>query len=262
MVRSGFLTSMCLVVLLASGCAATGKKAASHEPAPAPQTEEADVAQVEDLHIGEFLIGPGDKIEVKVYRHDDLERSMTVDLSGKIMYPLVGDLQAAGKSASALRDELAQRLSRYLVKPMVTVEVTQILSQRMMVLGKVQSPGYFVLDTDLTVLDALARAGGATNDANLAKVLLVRNSGGKRSETLLDLRQVLAGKDFSSNLSLQNGDILYVPSTRISNFSRVAGYLSTILSPIIGLESGIVLWPMVKNTFQGKTSESSISVGQ
>lgn len=258
MKRSASFAVLFFAALLVSGCA--GARDSSASRAVVPASRGADAEQFEDLRLPEFHLGPGDRLEITVFRHDDLKRSMAVDLSGKIMFPLVGDLQASGKSVFALRDEITRKLSRFLVNPAVTIEVTEVLSRRIMVLGEVRSPGYFILETEVSALDALAKAGGADDDANLAKVLLMRRAGDKRTETYLDLRKALAGGDLAANVTLQNGDVVFVPSTRIANISRYASYLSNILSPIVALEGAIVLGPLVKDALKGESQGSQVSI--
>lgn len=243
------LAGVWFAVALCAGCGTAAVKA------PAAATAQAPV-----LTVTEFIIGAGDKIDIVVFRNEDLKRSTAVDLSGKISFPLIGDIQAGGKSAFTLQSEMEEKLSRYLVKPQVFINVTAVLSRKTMVLGEVRSPGYFVLDSPLSVLDVLAKAGGATDDANLKKVLLIRNVGGAKTEVVLNVDSALKSGDFSSDLILQSGDIIYVPSKWIAGFSQYMTYIRNILSPIVQLEGGIVLWPLVKDTFEGKSRDNNVTI--
>jgi len=258
MKRRQLLAGLLCAVLLAPGCASSGNNTSNADLALAAGTPEA---APEGLQLTQFVLGVGDRLEISVYRYDELKQSMMVGVSGKIMCPLIGDLQAAGKDVFALRDEITEKLSRYLVKPVVMVQVLAIQSRRAMVFGEVKTPGSFVLDPELTVLDALSKAGGATNDANLGQVLLVRNAGGaKKTEIYLDVKKALTGENYASNLALQNGDILYVPLRGIANIGRYAAYLSNILQPLVQLEGGIVLWPLVKDVISGASSDSQVTI--
>jgi len=253
MKRPHVLAGLLCAVLLACGCASSNKDAKS-DLAAAAVKQEAPA----ELHLAQFIVGVGDGLEVSVYRHDDLTRSMTVGISGKVMFPLIGDIEAAGKDLFALRDEIADKLSRYLVKPVVTIQMIAIQSRRAMMLGEVRTPGSFVLDTELTVLDALSKTGGATNDANLGNVLLVRNAGGgKKTEIYLDVKKAMTGEDYASNIPLQNGDVLYVPTKGLATMSRYTSYITSIVSPIVAIEGGIVLWPLVKDVINGKEQSNS-----
>ena len=261
MKRRQLLFGLLCAVLLAAGCASSGKDDKSAALGSSAGSPGAESEPIGDLHLSEFILGVGDEIKISVYRHDALDQTIAITLSGKIMFPLVGDIQAAGKSVFALRDEITEKLSRYLVKPVVTVQVSVIRSRRTMVLGEVKSPGSFVLDMEVTVLEALSKAGGATADANLNQVLLVRNApGNKKVELYLDLKKALDDQDYTSNVVLQNGDILYVPLKGIANIGRYATYLSNILSPLVQLEGGIVLWPLVKDVISGTKSSTQITI--
>jgi polysaccharide export outer membrane protein len=113
-----------------------------------------------------------------------------------------------------------------------------------------------VLETELSVLEALAKAGGHTTDANLDNVLLLRREGNRRVEKYLDLEKALSGEDYAGNIQIQSGDILYVPPKAMAKVGRYLSYVTSILSPIILVESGIVMWPLVKDAFDS-SSESS-----
>jgi hypothetical protein len=91
-----------------------------------------------------------------------------------------------------------------------------------------------------------------TNNAKLNNVLLIRRAEGKPQIFSLNLKKAFKEGDISQNKMLQNGDILYLPAITIANVSRFFSHISQILSPFVNLESGVVLWPMVKDVLQGK----------
>lgn len=250
--RLCWLVIVVFVTSLVPGCASTGKQAA----ATSGEIPEIAAVPAAGTKLSEFIIGAGDELEISVLRHDDMRKTPTVDRSGKIMYPLVGDVQAAGKSLFALRDELTEKLARYLVNPVVTVEIVTIKSRNTMVLGEVRSPGYFVLETDISVLEGLAKAGGYTDDANIGNVLLVRKKGNEKTEMHLDLEKALSGEDPAANVTIESGDIIYVPAKGIAKVSRFLNYITDILAPIVLVESGIVMWPLVKEALSGDSSST------
>ena len=112
-----------------------------------------------------------------------------------------------------------------MVDPQITVSVSTIQSQKIMVLGEVKNPGIFALDVDLSVVDAVSKAGGATEDAKINNVVLIRRNQGKTKVTSLDLRKVFKEGDFSQCEVLQNGDIVYIPAITIAKISRFASHL-------------------------------------
>ena len=215
----------------------------SGKQAPMPEVE----PESKPVQISEFILGVGDSIEVTVYRHDDLKKTYKIDSSGRLMFPLIGDVEASGRSVFKLSDEIRDRLPRHIVNPQVTISVTAVQSQKIIVLGEVNNPGVQTLDSSLSAVDAISKAGGMTVDAKLSNVVLIRRVNGKGEVTTLDLDSVIKKGEWRHNRFLQSGDILYVPAFTIANVSWYFGHLSKILSPIVNLESGIVLWPQAQD---------------
>lgn len=207
---------------------------AAEEPVPGP------------IKVSEFILGQGDTISISVYRHDDLSKTMKINMSGKIMYPLIGDVQAAGVDLFQLRDTIRDRLAKYIVDPQVVIDITSIQSHKVTVLGEVQSPGVFNIDSSLTTLEAVSKAGGFTLDAKQKNVLLVR--GGLKNPTLmsLNLKDALFGSQLAQNVYIQPGDIIYVPRTFIANVDRFFQHLANIISPIVSIESGYYIGQQIE----------------
>ncbi len=242
-----------LIMNLLIGCASTGINTKDGETKKMKgENPKGDTEKVNNVKISEFILGVGDTIEISVYRQDDLQRTVKIDLSGRIMFPLIGDIEAADKSIFKLRDEIKERLSKYIIDPQVFVNVTTVQSQKIMVLGEVNNPGIFTLDSDVSVIEAIARAGGTTNDAKLKNVLLIRKEQEKLAMTSLNLKKAFKEGDISQNVSLINGDVIYLPAITIANISRYFSHIAQILGPIVNLETGMVLWPQVKKVLQGE----------
>lgn len=219
-----------VMLILFQGCATVAGK-------PVPVAEE----QGQVPKAPELVLGPGDKIDISVYRHDDLSKTFQVDLSGKIMYPLVGDLQVAGLTTFMLRDKLREGLSRFMVEPQVTINVAATANQKVIVLGEVKSPGYFQADTSVTALEAIARAGGFTSDGQTKTVLLIRGGLQKPDLYTLNLQKALAEGDLRQNVVLQRGDIVYVPRQVIADVDIFFKHITSILQPFVLFETGIFL---------------------
>lgn len=244
-----------ICVFLASafllGCAST---------TPLPETIKPDSLEKGDLRQPELILGTGDVIEFAVYRQDDLKKSVKIDPSGKIMFPLIGDIQVSGKSVFALRDELKERYSVYFVNPQIMVTIAMLSSQKIMVLGEVNSPGIFTLDSDLTIVEAIAKAGGMTSAAKLDKVIVVRRGKEKPELLSFNFNDVLEKGDIAHDVSLRSGDIVYASTKAIVDAGRFMQYISQIISPITMLEGGIAIWPQVKDALKGGGSGTSVSV--
>jgi polysaccharide export outer membrane protein len=228
------------------GCASTGTKTVQAEPEESPEKIQ--------LNISEFALGVGDSLDILVWRNDDLKISTKINPSGKFMFPLIGEVQAAGKDLSAVRDDMKARLSKYLVDPQVSISVSAIQSRRVLVMGEVNTPGAFILDRDLAILDAVAMAGGWSHDAKLSNVILLRKVKGKVEAHSYDLSGTVDGSGVPENVLLQANDIVYVPLKTIANISRFMTYIGNILSPILMTEGGIVLWPQMLDALKGKSS--------
>lgn len=242
--------SLALAVFLFAGCASTdGKK----DVAPAEPV-------FEKVTIDEFVLGIGDTIEVTVYRHDDLKKTIKIDSSGMFMYPLIGDVKVVGKGVFALRDELRTKLAKYIVEPQVTITITSVQSQKILVLGEVKSPGVFPLEYETSVTEAISNAGGNTEDAKLKNIMLIRRGNGKPHVYSVNLKQAFKDGNLADDKILQNGDIVYVPAVAIANVSWFMAHMGQILSPIVNLETGIVLWPQVKDVLQGGEGAINFSI--
>jgi polysaccharide export outer membrane protein len=242
--------------LLFAGCATAEKQ----PPAPASATEPPRIAPV---RLADFVVGAGDSLQITVYRHTDLALTTRVNTSGTIMFPLIGDVEAAGKGLFQLRDEIRDRLKRYVVNPQVSVSVTAVQSQKALVLGEVKVPGVFTLDTPLTLFEAVAKAGGVTTDAKTSNVLLIRRGKEKPEVVAVDLKHGLREGDSGADPVLVSGDVVYVPAATIANVSWFFGHVSKILSPFLTFEFGAALWPAAKAGLSGGGNDSppsSISV--
>ena len=245
-IKITFVLSMNVLAIVLSGLL-TG--CAMNHPASTGKTDmlpEQDQTPKE-VKVREFILGPGDKIEISVYRHDDLKKTTQIDTSGKITYPLLGDIQAGGLSIFQLRDNIRDGLSKYFIEPQVSIEVTAVQSQKIIVLGEVKNPGLFALESTMNTLDAVSKAGGFTNDAQTSNVLLIR--GGLKTPELitLDIARVFSARDMAQNVSIQSGDIIYVPSTVIANVSRFFDHLSRIISPVVSMESGYYIGQQIEH---------------
>lgn len=161
----------------------------------------------------DYRIGVSDVIAVSVWKDADLTRSVPVRPDGKISLPLIGDLEAAGKTTGELHDLVVNRLKPYVPDPDVTVIVEQINSQKYFVLGQVIHPGSYLLTTPTTVVEALAAAGGFVDWAQTSKVMVVRHMANNQTERIrFNYKDWLKKKDKKeSPIQLQNGDVIVVP---------------------------------------------------
>jgi polysaccharide export outer membrane protein len=158
-----------------------------------------------------YVIGPEDVLDITVWKEPDVSRVVPVRPDGRISLPLINDIQAAGLSPEQLAATVAEKLRKYMNEPKVTVIVTAINSQRVFVVGEVLRAGAFPLLPGMTVLQALASAGGFTPFANVKKIHVVRLRDGKHIELEFNYRDVLRGDKPEQNINLEPGDTIVVP---------------------------------------------------
>jgi len=157
----------------------------------------------------DYRMVPGDKLRVEVYKDAALSQNVQIRPDGKITLPYIGDMAAAGMTPTALRDAITQSLKEYIASPTVTVMVVETQPQTVSVLGEVNSPGVHPLKHQMTVLDALAAAGGFGDFANTKNILIKRNT--KNGVDTLRFNYKDAIKPDAKPFYLQPGDIIIVP---------------------------------------------------
>lgn len=160
---------------------------------------------------GDYEIGPEDVLDVSVWREKDLQREVLVRPDGWLTFPLVGNVQAAGKTPQQLENEIRQRLRKYIPDPVVTVTVKKIQGLKVFVTGRVGKPGEYVVGRYVDVLQALTLAGGLTPFAKEDKIKVIRKQGGKETVIPFDYSEVKKGKSLQQNITLRSGDVIVVP---------------------------------------------------
>ena len=158
-----------------------------------------------------YLINAGDKLEVSVWKEEDLQREVLVRPDGAFSFPLAGELLAKGRTVAAIRGELEARLSRYIPYLVVTVTVSDVGGNRIFVIGQVNAPGAFVMNPVLDVMQALSLAKGGTPFASLKDIRILRREDGIQRAIPFDFTDVSAGRSLDQNILLQSGDVVVVP---------------------------------------------------
>jgi len=159
-----------------------------------------------------YLIGPEDVLEISVWKEDDLQKEVLVRPDGGLTFPLIGQVNAAGRTVESLTEEITKRLEHYITKPVVTVGVRQVGGNKIYVVGKVNRPGEFATGRYVSVMQALTMAGGLTPYAANTKVkILRRNADGNTTALSFNYDEITDGKNLEQNVLLQNGDVVVVP---------------------------------------------------
>ena len=170
------------------------------EPAP---------AAVEEL--AAYYVAPGDVLRIAVWQEPELSSDVFVRLDGVITVPLAGDVRAAGKTTSQIATEIQARLRAFLEAPQVTVTVSQAVSARFYVIGEVTTSGTFPFTGRITVLQALALAGGFREFAKRDRIVVIRDRRGERKTIPFNFRDLEAGINLEQNIALEAGDTVIVP---------------------------------------------------
>lgn len=191
------MLALILTALIAAASSEPSKaKAATAAPPPAE----------------EYTIGPDDLLAVNVWREPEISRNVVVRPDGRISLPLVGDLRASGRTPAQLQDEIKGQLLNYLSNPEVTVIVQEARSQKFNILGEVEHPGSYPLSRSMTVLDAIAIAGGLRDFAKSRKIYVLRIKGdGSRARLPFNYKEVIKGRSLPQNVELQPRDTVVVP---------------------------------------------------
>jgi polysaccharide biosynthesis/export protein len=163
-----------------------------------------------------YIIGPGDTLQVFVWRNAELSSTVPVRPDGKISTPLVEDMVAVGKTPTLLARDIEKVLAEYVKSPQVNVIVTQPLSafSQVKVIGQVVKPQSLPYREGMTVLDALLTVGGLGPYAAGNRAKVVRMAGGQQTEISVNLGRIIDKGDMTQNLKLQPGDVIVVPETR------------------------------------------------
>jgi len=221
-----------------------------------------DKKQTTGLPLAQFILGPGDTVRINVWRNDDQDGVFRIDQAGYIYLPLTGGIKASGLTVTQLAEKVASGLSKYIVDPKVAVNVDTIRSCRVHVLGEVRSPGYVILDEELRVWEGIARSGGFTVDANERSVLLVRSEAGIAKARALNLKMedMINAGTLHQVEYLKDGDVVYVPRSRIGDVERFLVHFNNIISPFISTERAIIFAPEVIDTLKGERETGEIII--
>src|ERR1700744_5224678 len=185
------------------------------QAATAPTAAQVPMAQAAPV-APDYIIGPGDELQVFVWRNPDLTVTVPVRPDGKISTPLDEDMPAVGKSPQLLARDIEKVLSEYVKSPQVNIIVTKPASafSQVKVIGQVLHPSAVPYRDGMTVLDAVLAVGGLANFAAGNRAQIVRTEQGKESEIKVKLDSLVNSGDMSQNLVLKPGDVVVVPESR------------------------------------------------
>ena len=174
-------------------------------------------AQVGEMHEAPaYRIGPGDVVNIFVWRNPELTTTVPVRPDGRISVPLLEDLVAAGKTPSELGREMERELGVFIQNPLVTVIVTNFVGtfeQQVRVVGQAQQPRAIPYRADMTMLDVMIAVGGLTPFADGNRATLVRTVDGQQQQFRVRLDDLLRGGEIAANAAILPGDVVIIPET-------------------------------------------------
>jgi polysaccharide biosynthesis/export protein len=163
-------------------------------------------------HNGTYIIGDDDVLAINVWNQKDISRSVPVRSDGKISLPLVGEIQAAGRTPFQLEEDITARLRNYITAPTVAVMVEKINSKKFNILGEVVRPGSYSTALATTVVDAIALAGGFRDFAKKKDIYILRQApDGKQARIRFNYMNFIKGKNLAQNINLEPHDTIIVP---------------------------------------------------
>ncbi|MBT0666192.1 polysaccharide biosynthesis/export family protein [Geobacter pelophilus] len=170
-----------------------------------------NVSEIPLVKAADYLIGPGDQLDIAVWKDEALTRSVVVLPDGKVTFPLAGDILAGGKTVAELKKEISERLARFVPDLVLSVEVRQSNSMLIYIIGRVNAPGRQVLNTNVNVLQALAMAGGLNPFASKDRIKVFRTEHGETRIIPFHYSEVVDGTNLADNIVLKRGDVIVVP---------------------------------------------------
>jgi polysaccharide biosynthesis/export protein len=199
------IATLSLSALELGGCSST--RPATAAPAAAPV-----------VAVDEYVIGPGDTVQVFVWQHPEVSVTLPVRPDGRISTPLVEDMRAVGKTPTSLARDIELALAEYIRSPKVNVIVSNFVgtfSTQVRVVGQAAQPQAIPFRQEMTVLDVMIQVGGLSPNAAGNRAKIVRSVGGKPEEIRVRLEDLLNKGRIAANVAMRPGDVLIIPESRL-----------------------------------------------
>ena len=184
-------------------------------------------------NLKDYSIEKGDVLSVSVWQVEELKRTVVVRPDGKISFPLIGDVQAEGKTIQALRAQITSKLAKFIRNPQVSVIIKEFGGKRAVVLNELGGGGVIRFTTPIKVLEALAMAGGYNTDLNLKKIYIIRESekGGQPVKIIIvNAQDVLRKGDVRENIYVKSGDIIFLARGAFASVKYFQQQIQSVIS--------------------------------
>ena len=187
----------------------------------------ADKAVKQSTPKGEYLVGPDDILYISVWQNDDLSQEVTVRPDGMISFPLIGDIQASGLTITQLDESITEKIREYIKYPEISVTIRRLGGRKVIVLGQVLYPGVFQVSGAKTMLEAIALAGGFTNDSLAGSTIVIKGIySGNPKVIRVSANRALNGI-MSANPTLDSEDVVFVPKKTIADMNYLISQITT-----------------------------------
>ena len=183
------------------------------------QSEDAQLKQaLREMKISaDYVLQPGDLIEIKMFREQDMDRTLRISASGTVTYPMVGNIKIGWETLSSAENILSEALKKYYLKPCLSILIKEYGNKTVYVLGHVEKPGTIQIPPEkpLTLLEAITYVGGFSKTAALSRVKVLRVENGKNITIEIDVTQITKQGNKTLDIELKPGDIIFVPQSII-----------------------------------------------
>lgn len=204
--------SLGVLTLLLLGAGITTGQDRAPSSGGVPQGVPAPASTAPGVHVSDdYRVGPGDVIDVLVWKEPEVSSSVVIRPDGKISLPLINDLEVTGKTPLEIREIVVEKLSPYINFPNVTVTVKQVNSKKVYIIGEVNGAGAYQMTQPITVLQILTEAGGLRPFADQKSIYILRMNNGKQEKFSFNYKDVVKGEKMQQNILLQPGDTIVVP---------------------------------------------------
>lgn len=191
------------------------------------------------LNKAAYRVGPGDELTITAgpggARNESFQRTVKIGPDGRISYDLLGSFVVEGRTVDEIDADITRLLGEFIIDVEVTVLIARFEARRVFVVGEVRAPGKYIINRNMSILDAIAEAGTPTNSANLKKVKLIRHGSTAldRDVTIINLKDLMRNGALDKNFALADGDIIYVPMDFLSKVGVALEKLFRPLQPVV-----------------------------
>jgi len=213
MLENAKISFLVFVVACFIGCSGNKTALKSNNTTLSDQEILASISEIQNSQ--DYLLQAGDLVEIKVYKEDDMDRTLRIATNGSITFPLIGNVKIAGLTVSSAEQKLERALQAYLKTPSVSFLIQEYANKTVYVLGQVKKPSSIAITPEktMTLLEAITSAGGFTDVAAISKVKILRMENGEKKSIEVDVSKITKEGNKQYDVPLKPSDVVYVPQS-------------------------------------------------